>query len=137
MIFHWIKNKFNTYRGNKSDLVMKQRNNIIELAIHALHEGKKVNVSILGNSMEPVMTAGDIITLIHFSENELSIGKIIAYYTPGKEYLTIHRVIEIDWDCRMLLERGDNCNSGNWIPFENVVAFAVSKNGKYLSLTGD
>ncbi len=62
-----------------------------------------------GRSMEPLFHTGDVVFLVKKPPDEIKVGDIVVYETPGGKYI-IHRVIEVykvsDTYCYVV--KGDN-----------------------------
>lgn len=75
-----------------------------------------------GDSMEPVLYAGDVILLKSASISEVSSGDIVAYripdpsFTDGNAIIILHRVLRAESHDgqRFLLTKGDNSTIDPW-----------------------
>jgi signal peptidase len=55
-------------------------------------------VAVESNSMEPTFQRGDILILQGISPDQLEIGDIIVFSSPGQEIPVVHRIVEINPD---------------------------------------
>lgn len=89
-----------------------------------LRKGDDVDITVTGISMEPLLYAGDIVTLRHTDNYE--IGDILAFVYKNGELL-IHRLLEVKngrYYCK-----GDNALRLEDITLDQIAGKAVLKNG--------
>ncbi len=74
-----------------------------------------------GVSMTPFIKQGDLVTLSPYSGSRPRLGDVAAFFQPGTEKLTIHRVVGIKENGYLL--KGDNATTFDGvIPLENILA---------------
>ena len=72
---------------------------IISLYHEALRQGQSLRFQVVSNSMSPVLCVGDIVYIEPAKANEIRVGDIAAFETPGG--MVIHRIAR----CKQTRER--------------------------------
>lgn len=104
---------------------------VLELLQAVLDRGVPFRFYAKGQSMDPFIRNGDIITISPFSGAIPRIGDIVAFVHPESGKLIVHRVIrKMD---ESFLTRGDGLqHSDGTIPMTNIIGFVakVERNGR-------
>jgi len=88
-----------------------------------------------GVSMTPFIKQGDLVTLSPYAGSSPRLGDVAAFFFPGTEKLTIHRVVGKRGNGYLL--KGDNANAVDGvIPPENILARVkkVERGGREIRL---
>jgi signal peptidase I len=102
-----------------------------------LGKGMSVSFTAKGFSMAPFIKDGDVLTVVPLEGTSPVSGDVVAFFRPGTEKLTIHRVIGEEGDSYWM--RGDNSlQADGFIPKTSILGRVkrVERNGKkvYLGL---
>lgn len=66
--------------------------------------------AVLTGSMEPVYHVGSVIFVKEVAPEDVEVGDVITFSTPGMSYPTTHRVISIDKDKQVFVTQGEANN---------------------------
>ncbi|MDQ1275137.1 MAG: hypothetical protein QG610_710 [Euryarchaeota archaeon] len=66
--------------------------------------------AVLSGSMEPTLPVGGVVVIRPVDASQIEVGNIIAYSLPGKEKLTVHRVISIEYAPEKLFHTKGDAN---------------------------
>ena len=102
-----------------------------------LGKGMPVSFTAKGFSMAPFIKDGDVLTVVPLEGTSPASGDVVAFFRPGTEKLTIHRVIGEEGDSYWM--KGDNSlQADGLIPKTSILGRVkrVERNGKrvYLGL---
>jgi hypothetical protein len=91
--------------------------------------GREVSFTISGTSMEPLLKAGDRVTVHPVHPDQLRRGDLVAF--AGERRVIIHRVVRrrkagSGW---LYCQKGDNCTGWSWLPERAVLGRVVSIGG--------
>jgi signal peptidase I len=103
----------------------------ISLLKGVLEMGASFRFRANGASMTPFIKQGDLVTLSPYSGSTPRLGDVAAFFFPGTEKLTIHRVVGKKGNGYLL--KGDNATAiDGVIPRENILARVkkVERGGK-------
>lgn len=103
----------------------------VDLIFELLTNGKPVEATIRGTSMEPTAFDGDKVLVMPITSFEcLQEGQIIAFKSEDGRHFVVHRIKKIDKENRTVYELGDNKLAGSYVPFERILGVITKINGK-------
>jgi len=108
---------------------------LVELAKDILGKGVDCRLEVKGFSMAPFIKDGDVLTLVPLEGSSPVSGDVVAFFRPGTEKLTIHRVLREEGDSCWI--RGDNAlQADGLIPKTSILGQVrrVERNGKRVFL---
>jgi len=115
-----------TKAGNPSFSILEDQQSIpsstfTSLLKGVLDMGASFRFRANGVSMTPFIKQGDLVTLSPYTESKPRLGDVAAFFLPGTEKLTIHRVVGKKENGYLL--KGDNATAiDGVIPLENILA---------------
>jgi signal peptidase I len=108
---------------------------LIGLLSAVLEKGSRFRFRAAGFSMAPFVRDGDIITVSPLRSRVPRLGDLVAFTSPGKDRLLVHRVVARKNDA--LLVKGDNlvCPDG-LVPLNRLLGRVsrIERNGKRILL---
>jgi len=85
-----------------------------------IKEGNAFRFRAAGNSMNPFIKNGDIITISPINNRSIITGDILAVSIPTDNHLVVHRVVSRKKD--LFLLKADNCKDPDgWIPSFHII----------------
>ncbi len=93
--------------------------------------GWTVDLPAEGSSMEPLIFAGDSVTVAMGRVERMTIGDLVCFQRG--DAVVVHRILEVTGDGRLLLEKGDAERAGSWIREDQVLGRVVKIRGERLA----
>lgn len=105
---------------------------LVALMQETLARGKTLRFKAHGDSMNPFIHDGDVLTISPLTPGKVCLGCVVAFMRQQTNALVVHRVIA-HADGAVLIH-GDNLSgiSDGWVPLENLLGRVtqVNRNGK-------
>lgn len=106
----------------------------VDLIFELLTQGKQVEATIRGTSMEPTAFDGDKVIVVPIMSFEcLREGQIVAFKSEDSRHFVVHRIKKIDTQNRTVYEIGDNKSVGSYVTFDRILGVVTKINNKLVN----